>query len=182
MRRNSVLSAALLLGAMFLCGCGDDGHVSGPTPCEFTEDCPAGYECVTTPEGRFCIAAPDAGTTPPDGQIFLPAMELNPVSLDFGNPLLGSPIPLDLTISNSGQADLIIHDLSIIEDDLVDEYTFQADGLPITVTPQGQIVVTVTLTPVDAEEDFGYLLIASNDPNRAAVLVPLSIALAWLRR
>jgi Lamin Tail Domain/Stigma-specific protein, Stig1/Putative metal-binding motif len=166
--------AWLIVGLMVACGGkGSGGGDAAPPPCETEEDCQAGYDCVEVDGAMVCVAQPDAGPLP-DANVGTPLMVLDATRLDFGNPLIGTAVEVDLTITNEGEGDLLLYDLQLVEDDDVTEFFLGAPPQrPIVVLPGDSTVVTVTLISEDAELDTGYLLLASNDPLHAAVLVPL---------
>jgi len=164
----------MVVGMMAGCGGkGSGGSDAGLRPCESELDCPAGYDCLPLDGGLFCVAQPDAGPGS-DAASGTPLMVLDATGLDFGNPLLGVAVEVDLTISNEGDGDLLLYDLQLVEgDDVVEFFLGAPSERPIVVVPGASVVVTVTLIAEDAELDTGYLLLASNDPLNAAVLVPL---------
>jgi len=176
MRRMVVV----VLFASLVVGCGGKGSGGGDAaiqPCESELDCPAGYDCLPLDGGLFCVALPDAGPGI-DANNGTPLMVLDATQLDFGNPLIGVAVEVDLTISNEGGGDLLLYDLQLIEDDEATEFFLGAPTeRPIVVAPGDSVVVTVTLVTADAELDSGFLLLSSNDPLHAATLVPLISAL-----
>ncbi|MFH2005282.1 MAG: MopE-related protein [bacterium] len=174
MRRAATVLSGALLCVGLMAACGDDSPSGDtPIPCQNELDCPAGYECVPLDGGLFCVQAPDAGPQP-DVMEGAPQLVLSQSELDFGNPLVGTAVTQDLDVSNVGTGDLLLYDLRLIESDNAPEYHLGAPSeRPIVVAPNGSVTISVTLTDQDGEVDTGFLLIASNDPLNAAVLVPL---------
>ena len=109
----SVLCAALILAA---CGGKSSGSNNNVIPCENEEDCPPGWTC----SGNICI--PPDGGPPDDTGNQVPDIQLDPETLDFGNPLMGVPVTEIVTVTNVGTGALDIFSLEIQENDPVVEY------------------------------------------------------------
>ncbi|MBI2884485.1 MAG: choice-of-anchor D domain-containing protein, partial [Candidatus Methylomirabilis oxyfera] len=116
-----------------------------------------GREIVST--NSFTVAAAAA-----------PAIQLNPASLAFGTVTTGSTATLTTQIQNTGTATLNVTGIAPAAG-TSSEYTFKP-AAPLTIPAGGNIVLSVTYTPVDAGTDTGSLAITSN-----AATSPTSLAL-----
>ncbi|MBL7032795.1 MAG: choice-of-anchor D domain-containing protein [Candidatus Delongbacteria bacterium] len=98
-----------------------------------------------------------------------PDIELNVVSYGFGDIYIGETETLDLVISNVGDADLTVSDITS------DEAVFTTDfGDPREVIiPGGSLSVTVTFAPLAEQSYSGTLTISSDDPDDPVVTVAL---------
>jgi len=96
----------------------------------------------------------------------VPLVVSEPVSLDFGSVPLGIRKDLDLTFTNSGEADLVI--TSIVST----HPGFSVPGVPfpVTITPGSWLRVKVRFAPSAAATDSGTLIVAGNAAN-----APLSV-------
>ena len=75
-----------------------------------------------------------------------PGFSIAPASLDFGPVAIGNSADLQATVTNTGDADLIISDVT--SSDL--QFTFAPNTFPITVTPGSDQIFTVTFAPTAA--------------------------------
>lgn len=100
-----------------------------------------------------------------------PALELDPVTYDFGTQYIGCVGDAPITLTNVGNADLIVSGVkyttaSVSEMEVaVDETT--NGPLPWTLVPGATTTVNVLYSPLDGYDDQGYLTVTSNDPLRA---------------
>src|SRR5690349_13147217 len=131
--RLRFLLAALVLSAT---SCGGGGIPAGPdgsTVCSDDDECPAGMVCL----GGFCSEPLDA-SQPPDAPLAPPEIVVTPLTLDFGNPLLGVDTTLPIEIANIGETDLHVTSLTIVESDGLAEYTADPSGSVAIVVPPGE--------------------------------------------
>ena len=101
------------------------------------------------------------------GQGVAPVIELDPKTYDFGTIYIGCESPLPVTISNIGNADLIVSGFDYItaSNDLeVDDNTAVNGPLPWTILPGESKQVFVDYAPMDDYPDEGHLVVMSNDP------------------
>jgi hypothetical protein len=106
---------------------------------------------------------------PPPPPASAPAISLAPSAVDFGAVNVGSAATRTLTITNTGTAALNVTSLAVA-------------GAPFTVTPASfaniaagaAVNATVSFRPTAPGAASGSLTVASNDPSRATVTVPLS--------
>ena len=96
-----------------------------------------------------------------------PTIEISADSLDFGDVAIGSADTLILTISNTGDGDLIA--LARIY-----ERCFRVDNLSeFTVQPDSSLDLSVAFAPNETGELTGHLIIYSNDPENVEIHVYL---------
>jgi hypothetical protein len=105
------------------------------------------------------------GTTP------LPKIEVKPKSLDFGEVVRGSTSCQNLTISNTGEADLQIGAIQLTEGD----FTVVTDQCSNTeVEPAGQCVISVCFAPNSVDQQVATLSIPTDDPDTQIIAIELS--------
>ncbi len=163
------------LGVMLFPACGgkksSGGNNNNITYCEDDNECGPGEVC----RGNQCTLEGDGGA--PDSTVSEPDIELSTDTLDFESPLIGAEVVLPLTIQNVGTADLEISLIEIIETggpSSPQEYHSSEEGqVAITIPPNGEHLLNVSLQSVDDELDLGELRIHSNDPNENPVSVDL---------
>lgn len=100
-----------------------------------------------------------------------PDINLNPDSL-FGEVTVGTTQTKTTLIENLGTADLNVSMISLCPDTSM-EYMWSPDA-PFTVTPSGDLTLSVTYSPVDVGPDPGCLEIYSNDPDENPILLTLT--------
>jgi hypothetical protein len=103
------------------------------------------------------------------GEGIAPVIDVDPVSYDFGTIYVGCENILALTVSNLGNADLILEDFSYNtgSSDLlfggIEDTNGEDDGL-VTLAPAEYDEIDVSYLPLDEYSDIAYLIIDSNDP------------------
>ncbi len=103
------------------------------------------------------------------GEGVAPVIDVDPVSYDFGTIFVGCENILDLTVTNLGNADLVVEDFSYNtgSSDLlfggIDDANGEDDGL-VTLAPAEYEEIEVSYLPLDEYSDIAYLIIDSNDP------------------
>jgi hypothetical protein len=103
-----------------------------------------------------------------------PVIAVEPESHDFGAPYIGCQAEQTYTISNLGNADLVIHDLQFATGsaDLSFDPAEASNGpLPWTLPPGSAAEVFVGYAPLDEFPDSAYLTVSSNDPLYPEVVV-----------
>ncbi|MFZ5481359.1 MAG: choice-of-anchor D domain-containing protein [Myxococcota bacterium] len=98
-----------------------------------------------------------------------PVIEVSPEEYDFGNTFIGCDILSPVTITNKGNADLVIDEFNYVtaSNDLAFDMDEDINGpLPWTLSPEEYVEVFVNYAPLDDHADEGYLQIHSNDPFR----------------
>jgi len=93
----------------------------------------------------------------------------DPASRDYGEVLLGTSEELALTISNEGEGDLTVSDITS------DNNAFTTDfGGELTLGGGENLAVTVTFAPDQVQEYAGALTITSNDPDDGSINIDLT--------
>jgi len=104
-----------------------------------------------------------------------PVIIIDPEYYDFGALEVGCDDNLPLTVTNAGNADLILSDIeffaSVPVDLLLYDYEAYWGPIPIVVEPGENISLEIDYTPLDGLDDAAYLEIESNDP-----ATPLAVA------
>ncbi len=103
-----------------------------------------------------------------------PIIAVDPESHDFGAPFIGCGAEQAYTISNLGNAELVVHDIQFATGsaDLSLDLNEAANGaLPWTVSPGLGLDVFVDYTPLDEFDDTAFLTVLSNDPLQPEVVV-----------
>jgi hypothetical protein len=91
-----------------------------------------------------------------------PAVELTPAALTFPDqPMQSASAPATLTVSNTGNGNLVITTLTVTGAD-VGDFMLTAGKLPITVTAGNSTTLTMTFTPRAAGTRTATLIIADN--------------------
>ena len=91
-----------------------------------------------------------------------PNISISPTSAPFGNQLINtSSTPTNLTITNTGTADLTISNVAISGTNASD-FSFTAGTLPITVTAGNTTTIAVTFTPAATGSKTATLSITDN--------------------
>jgi hypothetical protein len=96
-----------------------------------------------------------------------PIIEISPTVYDFGTLYIGCDSASPTTITNVGNADLVISDFRYVSasDDLFFDDNESINGpLPWTLSPGSYLDVYVDYAPLDDYSDEGYLTVSSNDP------------------
>jgi len=88
-----------------------------------------------------------------------PVITVNPAELDFGNVIIGQSASLDLSVSNMGNADLIITQFEITNN----VFSMPNLTLPDTITPGSYKNYPVAFSPAVFDSAFGQLKIYSSD-------------------
>ncbi|GEM_PF-1129347 len=115
----------------------------------------------------FVSAVEVVAVTPPPN---VPDISVAPLSLDYGQVLIGQTLDLTTTVSNVGTQPLDVTGLTTTNS----TYSVVSPTTPFTVPAGGSQVVTVRFTPTVAAVETGSLDIASNDPDEPVVSVALT--------
>ncbi len=103
------------------------------------------------------------------GEGIAPVIDVDPTSYDFGTIYVGCENELSLTVTNIGNADLVLEDFSYNtgSSDLlfagIDDANGEDDGL-VTLMEAEYDEIFVSYLPLDEYADIAYLIIDSNDP------------------
>jgi hypothetical protein len=98
-----------------------------------------------------------------------PVLTVDMELIEFGDVRLGENSTLELTITNTGDANLIINDISTNNE----FFTVQFEN-EIILDPESSRSIQIIFAPQDIQEYFGELNINSNDPFNGEVTVELS--------
>ncbi|HVZ60380.1 MAG TPA: choice-of-anchor D domain-containing protein, partial [Terriglobales bacterium] len=91
-----------------------------------------------------------------------PAVLVNPTALDFGSLAVNTTSnPTQVTVSNSGNTDLVISNIALTGANTAD-FAFTAAARPITVTAGGNTTINVTFTPKQVGARTASLTITDN--------------------
>ncbi len=99
----------------------------------------------------------------------VPAIGVNPTSLNFGVVTIGQTKDMTITVSNTGTAQLTVSALAASTGFLV-----TAPVAPVNIALGGSSIVTVRFVPPTAFAVTGTLVITSNDPKNPTLIVSLS--------
>lgn len=99
-----------------------------------------------------------------------PDIDVSPLFHEFWNVWVGtSSSPTNVTISNVGEANLIISKINVTSS----VFSFDAVDLPITVAAGSSVKISVSFSPSDTVMYFDLLTICSNDPDESQVTIGL---------
>lgn len=107
------------------------------------------------------------------GQGIAPVIDVSPLDYDFGTLYIGCEGEQPITVSNVGNADLVVSDFEFTtaSEDLDFDLDEAVNGpLPWTLAPGDAADVTVTYSPFDEYPDEAYLFVDSNDPYTPQVI------------
>ncbi|RME30253.1 MAG: choice-of-anchor D domain-containing protein, partial [Deltaproteobacteria bacterium] len=157
--------------------------------CEEGGSCPDGYTCRNggcVPSGEDGGDGGDGGeqqepdevVSEPDIQIDDPPLVGDPpqYQLDFGNVMVGVTVESSIRVSNVGNAELRILELSFESGQGEQDFSIAPEvlnSLPIVLQPSEQATIEVRYTASDGISDHAVLDIISNDPDEALVKVHL---------
>lgn len=143
-------------------------------------------EVMYTPSGRgsdsgsLVIESSDAErsvvTVPLSGRgdpAPIPEIQVTPEAVDFGGRPVGSTSAKTVTIRNVGFGPLTVTGLGL-DQGIEENFQLTSGSLPIVLERDDDIQIKVFHTPLDEIEDFGRIVIESDDPDRPVVRVFLS--------
>lgn len=122
---------------------------------------------------------PSKASAPVDNRIELagegipqpsPAIDVDPLLLDFGPVLIGNSATENLTITNLGTADLVVE----LEVTGMDAASFGVPTSGYVLPPDDFVVVPLTFMPLEEGLLEAMVRITSNDPNAPVLDVPLA--------
>jgi PKD repeat protein len=106
-----------------------------------------------------------------------PDIEVSPLSHDYGDVLLGTSNTATVNITNAGETDLTITDLTFTNGGKNAFFVTSSPGLPVVLPPvasdpvNGSIDIEITFTPPSHYYYYDYLEIVSDDPYDSLVEV-----------
>ncbi len=99
-----------------------------------------------------------------------PAIEVDPLSIDYGALEAGQSLTFPVTIRSVGEVDLEIIDMVMGGDD---NFELFADATNLILAPEEEVEVEVTYTATGGSEKHGTLTIQNLDPDNGEVVVDL---------
>ncbi len=109
---------------------------------------------------------------PLSGTGVVPDIALDTVALDYGSVPIGSSSTKAVTVSNAGEASLVVTSITISGPD--DGMFSQTNTCGASFPPGDSCVISVTFTPTSAGPKAASLVIVSNDPDEGTLSVSLS--------
>jgi len=103
----------------------------------------------------------------------VPEIDVSPMSLNYGDVLIGSSLSLSVTIANTGTADLDVTSIALGAGSSAD-FAITSGPESVVVAPGANVTVEVTYSPTDEGTDSGTLVIESDDADEPVVTVSLS--------
>ena len=100
----------------------------------------------------------------------VPDIDVDPLTLDFGQVDIGAFSSQAVTVSNVGGADLDVQSITYSGST---DFNWTSASLPGIIPPGGSALVYVTYSPVDDYTDSGTLTVASDDADEPTVDVTL---------
>jgi len=120
------------------------------------------------------VAAGEGGILFQSESLPNPEISASPAVIDFGTVNVGSSSSVNLTITNSGSADVLIQQLAISGPDVIDFITQNDHCTGTTILPSQICTVQIIFSPHALGSKSATLSISSNDPNTPTRMVPLS--------
>ncbi|MDI6755178.1 MAG: choice-of-anchor D domain-containing protein [Thermodesulfobacteriota bacterium] len=124
-------------------------------------------------ENNF-VAAGEGGILLQSETLLNPRISVSPASIDFGAVPVGSSLSVNLTITNSGSADLFIQRLAISGPNFIDFITQNDRCTGTTLLSSQNCTVHIVFSPHTLGPKSATLSISSNDPDTPTRAVPLS--------
>ncbi len=165
----------------FLRGTSEDFGIEGEpseevalAPDEFAEFTFTYTASIDTPANGTAVFLSNDPITPQFsvpllGRASVPDLVVTPESINYGNVAQTITVTRTFSMFNNGSEPVEIESMIL---DTPGEFEIVADagfapttGGSGTIEPLGEAMVSVTYTPLDEGEDFGRILIASNDPD-----------------
>jgi len=122
----------------------------------------SGIPFASTKDGLFTVVRAPA-----------PIMTVNPSSLDFGSVFTDTTQQGAFTISNTGNAELVVTAITLTGPDSAD-FSLQDVTFPLSVPPDSGVDLAVTFAPQTAGDKTAAVQISSNDPNANLVVIALT--------
>jgi len=120
------------------------------------------------------IAAGEGGILLQSESLPSPEISASPASIDFGSVNVGSSSSMNLTITNSGLADVLIQRLAISGPNVIDFITQNDHCTGTTLLPSQNCTVQIVFSPHELGSKSATFSISSNDPDTPAQTVFLS--------
>ena len=118
-------------------------------------------------EGLVTVSLTGEGIDPPPNE---PDIAVTPLSVDYGQVVVGNTSDQIVTISNTGIQTLNVSDLTTTNG----VFSVVSPATPFSVAPSGSQDVTVRFSPTAEQVENGDLQITSDDPDEGLVTVTLT--------
>jgi len=113
-----------------------------------------------------------------------PSLDINPDRFTFARLTVGESAEDEVTVSNTGQGDLIIRSIALRDDSTAREFTLRAraaDGVlseapdAVTLAPNERLFLVVSYTPTDESvtADRGAVVLETNDATQLTAEIPI---------
>jgi len=113
-----------------------------------------------------------SASLPMTGMGISPVFTANPLSVDFGDVVLGdSAAPQTITISNTGNSPLTISMFDVTGPDLADFPIMNMPAVPVTLMPNGSLAFSVGFKPTTDGVEQAKINLATDDPNRTKAVI-----------
>jgi hypothetical protein len=103
----------------------------------------------------------------------VPTISVSPTNIYLPELMVGEQTSSTLVVSNIGQSDLRIVEISLSNSLLPAEFDLVHDAFPIDIPPNGQKIVQVNYHPIDTLQDSGFIKIVSNSSVNGELRVPI---------
>ncbi|MCX5915935.1 MAG: choice-of-anchor D domain-containing protein [Deltaproteobacteria bacterium] len=123
---------------------------------------------------KIFLAAGEKGILLQSESLPSPQISVSSTSLDFGSVDVGDSSFTNLTVTNSGSADLIIGQLTLSGADMLDFNTRNDNCTRATVAPSQNCTIQIVFSPRSTGSKSATLSISSNDPDTPTQTVSLS--------
>lgn len=97
-------------------------------------------------------------------------LSVSPASLDFGRVAVGQSADQVLTLTNTGNATLVIEQVTISDS----QFALQSPAFPLSLRPGAEVGAVIRFTPRAGGRQSALLTIRSNDSEQPTVTLPLS--------
>jgi hypothetical protein len=105
--------------------------------------------------------------------VAVPEIDVVPLSLNYGDVFIGADSSLTVTITNTGSADLEVTGIDLGAGSSPEFTITSGPALPANIIPGDNVIVEVTYSPSDENDDSGTLVIESSDADEPEVTVSL---------
>ena len=120
-----------------------------------------GVPVASLSDGLFTVVSPPS-----------PIISVQPVSFDFGNTFIDTTVTTTFSITNTGTADLIIDNISLIGTN-ADAFTVENLTVPLNIAPNQTLPFDVSFSPGTPGAKTATLRISSNDPATGIITIPV---------
>lgn len=108
------------------------------------------------------------------GQSDNPRFNVDPTSITFSQVAIGSQAEREVVITNDGDGELVLRDIELVNDG--GSAFIKAGNWPseYSLGEDDHLVLTVIYEPVDVADHTGAIELATNDPNKPEVSIPIA--------